>query len=93
MKQELNSTKTPSFIFCMAMDLVGFVSFSIPGIGEFSDIIWAPLSAFIFLKIFGGKLGQIGAVLNFVEEILPFVDVIPSFSIAWLIKSNILCKP
>ncbi len=78
--------KTPSLIFCVVMDLIGMASFTILGVGEFADVIWAPISAFIFYKTFGGKIGQIGAVLNFIEEAFPFTDIIPSFSIAWLIK-------
>lgn len=82
----------PSLSFCIIMDLLGCVSFVIPGIGEFSDIIWAPLSAFIFLKTFGGRFGVFGAVLDFVEEALPFTDIIPSFTIAYFLKRHILKK-
>lgn len=76
----------PSLVFCIVMDILGCISFTIPVVGEFSDVIWAPLSAYLFMKSFGGKFGQIGAVLNFVEEALPFADIIPSFSISWFIK-------
>ena len=82
----------PSIIFCVIMDVIGYASFALPGLGEFSDIIWAPLSAFIFLKTFGGRIGRLGSVFNFIEEILPFADFIPSFSIAWLIRNNSLSK-
>lgn len=68
------------------MDLAGYASFSIPVLGEFSDIIWAPVSAFIFYKMFGGRFGLTGGVLNFIEEAFPFTDFIPSFTIAWFIK-------
>ena len=66
------------------MDLIGCASFAIPGFGEFSDVIWAPLSAYIFYKMFGGRKGIIGGIFNFIEEILPFTDVIPTFTIMWL---------
>jgi hypothetical protein len=33
-------------------------------------------------------VGQIGAVLNFIEEILPGTDIIPSFTIAWFYKKH-----
>lgn len=68
------------------MDLIGCMSFDIPGIGEFRDVIWAPLSAFIFMKSFGGRFGATGAVLNFVEEPMPFADFIPTFTIAHFIR-------
>lgn len=66
------------------MDLIGCASFVIPGFGEFSDVIWAPLSAYLFYKMFGGKKGVMGGVFNFLEEILPFTDVIPTFTLMWL---------
>ena len=72
----------PNIVICILMDLVGYASFVIPGLGEFSDIIWAPVSGFAFYKLFGGKIGLTGGILNFIEEILPFTDFIPSFTIA-----------
>ena len=78
----------PSLVFCILMDLIGYASFSIPIIGEVSDVIWAPISAFIFARTFGGRIGAIGSVFNFIEEFLPFIDFIPSFSIAWFIQSR-----
>ena len=78
----------PSLWFCILMDLLGCASFTIPFIGEFSDVVWAPLSAFIFARTFGGRFGAFGAVLNFLEEILPFTDFIPSFTIAWVIRKQ-----
>ena len=86
MNEIIESQKTPSFLFCILMDLIGCISYIIPGVMEFTDIIWAPISAFIFYKSFGGRIGKIGAVINFIEEILPGTDIIPSFTIAWAIK-------
>ena len=79
----------PSIIFCIIMDLIGYASFSIPFFAEVSDIIWAPISSFIFMKTFGGRIGRMGAVFNFIEEILPFTDFIPSFTIAWFIRNKV----
>ncbi len=76
--------KSPSLLFCIAMDLVGMATYLLPVWGEFGDIVWAPLSAFIFYKSFGGKKGILGAVFNFIEEAVPFLDFIPTFTIAWL---------
>jgi len=82
-----NTRPLPNFALCILMDLVGYASFIIPGLGEFSDIIWAPLSGIIFYNFFGGRFGLTGGILNFLEEILPFTDFIPSFTIAWFIRS------
>ena len=76
----------PSLPLCIMLDLMGMVSFSIPLIGEFADVIWAPVSAMLFFKMFGGKLGFFGAGFNFIEELFPFTDIIPSFTIAYTLK-------
>lgn len=70
------------------MDIIGMATYFIPVLGEFADIVWAPASAFIFYLMFGGRLGMIGGVLNFLEEIIPYTDIIPSFTIAWFIRKN-----
>jgi hypothetical protein len=82
----------PNIVFCILMDLVGMFTFFIPALGEFADIIWAPFSAYIFFKMFGGRLGMIGGVLNFIEELIPFTDIIPSFTIAWFVRKNEIQK-
>ncbi len=82
----------PNIAICIAMDLIGMFTYAIPALGEFGDVIWAPLSAFIFYKIFGGRLGLFGGMFDFAEEILPFTDFIPSFTIAWFIRRNAMEK-
>ena len=78
----------PSLIFCILMDLIGYASYSIPFIGEIADIVWAPLSALIFFFTFGGWKGALGGVGNFVEELLPGTDFIPSFTIMWFTQRS-----
>lgn len=76
--------KQPSLIFCIVMDVIGFATYAIPGVGEFADILWAPISGIIFYRSFGGWKGAFGGLFNFVEEILPGTDFIPTFTITWL---------
>lgn len=78
----------PNIFACILMDIIGMASYIIPGIGEFADVWWAALSGIIFQFMFGGRFGLIGAVLNFLEEALPFTDIIPSFTIAWFIRKR-----
>jgi len=80
--------KTTTLLFCILMDLVGYATYSIPFLGEFGDLLWAPISAVIFYKTFGGWKGAFGGIFNFVEELLPFTDFIPSFTIMWLLRSK-----
>jgi hypothetical protein len=73
----------PSLVFCLVMDLIGYATYTIPVFGEIGDIFWAPISAFIFWRAFGGWKG---AAFNFMEEALPGLDFIPSFTLMWFMK-------
>ena len=80
------NNRKPSFLFCLVMDMIGYATYAIPGLGEFADIIWAPVSGFIFYKTFGGWKGTFGGIFNFAEELLPGTDFIPSFTIMWIVQ-------
>lgn len=78
--------QSPTLLFCIIMDVLGSATYVLPGLGEFADIIWAPISAIIFYRSFGGWKGAFGGLFNFVEEILPGTDFIPTFTIVWVWK-------
>lgn len=78
----------PNIVLCIILDVMGMATYLIPALGEFADVVWAPISGYLFFQLFGGRFGVIGAVLNFLEEIIPFTDIIPSFTIAWFIRKN-----
>ena len=80
--------RAPSILFCIIMDLLGYFSYSIPVLGELTDLIWAPISAVIFFFTFGGWKGALGGVGNFIEELLPGTDFIPSFTIMWFVQRS-----
>jgi len=65
-------------------DAVGYASFIIPGLGELTDIVWAPASAFIMTKMYKGNTGKIAAAVSFIEEAMPGIDIIPTFTLMWL---------
>ncbi len=81
-------TRRPNLLICILLDLIGMATYFVPGLTEWGDIIWAPLSAYLFLKLFGGVGGLLGGGFSFLEEILPFTDIIPTFTIAWFIQNN-----
>jgi len=64
----------------VAIDFVGTLSFVVPGVGEFADVVWAPVSAALVKALFGSTLF---AGLNLAEELLPGLDFIPTATIAW----------
>ena len=88
----VENNKARDLVLSLLFDAVGMMSFSIPFIGEFADVIWAPLSGFIMVWLYKGTMGKIAGVVSFLEEILPATDIIPSFTIMWFytyfIKKN-----
>lgn len=80
----MNQQRQVPLLLCLLLDLAGYATYAIPGLGELGDLVWAPVSAFIFYRLFGGWKGAAGGLFNFVEEILPGTDFIPSFTLMWL---------
>jgi hypothetical protein len=83
-------SKKPTLWFCILMDLIGCATYFIPALGEWGDTIWAPLSAFVFYQAFGSIGGVLGGAFSFLEEILPFTDIIPTFTIAWYLQQKMI---
>jgi hypothetical protein len=87
-----NNLKTKKLVLGILFDAIGMLSFTIPGIGEFGDVVWAPLAGFLMTRMYEGRVGKVAGVLTFVEEIFPFTDIVPSFTLTWVytywIKSN-----
>src|SRR5690606_34720444 len=80
----LKDNKTRNLVLGLIFDALGMVSFMIPGIGEYTDIIWAPLSGWLMTRMYKGKAGKVAGIINFVEELVPGLDIIPSFTLMWL---------
>jgi hypothetical protein len=77
---------------CIVMDLIGMATYAIPGIAEIADVAWAPFSSFVLYMLFRGSIGRLGAVVNFVEEAMPGLDFIPTFTLAWLWKYVVMAN-
>jgi hypothetical protein len=77
-------------ILSLIFDAIGLLSFVIPGVGEFSDVIWAPVSYWLMTKMYPGKLGQTSGIINFIEEAVPGLDFIPTFTLTWLYENFVL---
>ena len=80
--------KQPSLIFCVLMDMIGYLTYAVPVLGEFGDLVWAPISGLIFFASFGSWRGLLGGGFAFLEELLPGTDFIPSFTIMWFMQQN-----
>jgi len=77
--------KYKKLVKCVLLDAVGMASAAIPVAGPVLDVIWAPVAASISYKMFGEKKGKYTSLITFVEELLPVTDVIPSFTIFWVL--------
>jgi hypothetical protein len=60
-------------LWSLAIDAIGSGSYLVPLAGEAFDVTWAPLQTVLILKY-----------VSFMEEMLPFTDVIPSATMGWL---------
>lgn len=69
------SKKYKKLIVSIILDLIGLI--------PMIDLVWAPLSGFIMTKMYTGNKGKIAGIVSFVEEIIPFSDFIPTFTIMW----------
>ena len=63
---EEKDQKIKKLLLGLLFDAVGLLSFAIPFIGEFSDIIWAPLSAWLMTRMYKGKIGQAAGVVTII---------------------------
>src|SRR5690606_38208590 len=76
--------KNKKLVKSLVYDAVGMATMSIPLIGPFLDIAWAPIAAKKMSKMYPGTKGNFASVLVFLEEILPFTDIIPTFTLMWV---------
>ena len=78
------NNKTRNLFLGILFDAVGMLSFAVPYIGEFSDVVWAPIAGYLMTWMYKGTVGRVGGVVTFLEEIVPFSDFIPTFTITWM---------
>ena len=70
---------------CLLIDVLGTSSELLPIIGEFTDIAFAPAAALALRSLFQGS--NVVFALEFVEEILPFTDILPLATICWVVET------
>lgn len=68
----------------LLLDGIGMLTLALPGLGEFLDLIWAPVAGWFMTRMYPGREGKIAGVVAFLEELLPGLDVIPSFTLMWI---------
>lgn len=77
------NNKGTMLVLSLLFDSIGMVSYFVPVFAEVTDLFWAPISGILLVVMFKGTAGKLAGVFGFIEELLPFVDVIPTFTITW----------
>ncbi len=77
-------SKSSKLFYGIIFDLIGMASYIIPVVGEFVDILWAPLAGYLMTKVYPGKTGKTAGVLTTIEELVPGLDIIPTFTLTWI---------
>lgn len=79
--------KYQQLLLGLAMDGIGLLTSSATIIGDFADVVWAPLSAFVLLKMYKGTVGKVGGLISFVEEAgILGTDIVPTFTLTWIYR-------
>jgi len=58
-----SENKYQKLALSILFDCIGVLSFAVIGLGEFSDVVWAPISAYIMTKMYKGDKGKIAAAI------------------------------
>lgn len=82
--KHMRKRSLPKIQICILLDVIGCVSYIFPPFGP----IWAALSGLIFFFMFGRRFGVFGGIFSFLEELIPGVDFIPTFTIAWFMRKR-----
>ena len=81
-----NNNKYKILVIGLILDFLGIVtsSWAVFILGDIADIIWAPFSAWMMTRLYKGTAGKVAGAITFIEEALPGIDIIPSFTIMWV---------
>ena len=79
-----DSLKYTLLIKGLILDALGMITMLFPVIGTLIDFVWAPFAASRMRKMYPSKNGRIASVIVFLEELIPNLDVIPTFTLMWI---------
>ena len=82
--QSVKDTKSKDLVLSLFFDGIGMLSYLVPFLGTISDVIWAPIAGLILMRMYKGTIGTVGGFIVFIEELLPGIDFIPTFTITWI---------
>jgi hypothetical protein len=82
--KKTKSNKNRDLVLSLLFDGIGMISYLIPVLAEFTDLIWAPIAGLLLLRMYKGTVGTVGGIIVFIEELLPGLDFIPTFTLTWI---------
>jgi len=81
--QPVKSDKISKLILSLLFDGIGMLSYIVPVFAEVTDLVWAPISGILLITMYKGTIGKLAGVFGFIEELVPFIDFIPTFTLTW----------
>jgi hypothetical protein len=72
-------------VLSLGIDLIGSATYMLPVVGEVLDLVWAPIQTVTIMAMYDYVTPHLQYV-SFMEEILPFTDILPSATIGWSIE-------
>jgi len=75
-------------VLSLVIDFIGSASYLIPLAGEATDVAWAPIQTILIMAMYNDTSSSLKYV-SFVEEILPFTDIIPTATMGWIMEFGI----
>lgn len=79
-----SSNKKAKLILSIIFDLIGMLSYVVPIFGEAIDVVWAPISGLLLMLMYKGTKGKVAGIIGTIEELIPLVDIIPTFTLTWI---------
>jgi len=70
-------------ILSLVIDFIGSCSYLLPVVGEGFDLAWAPIQTIFLMAMYDDRMPGLKYV-SFIEEILPFTDLLPSGTLGWV---------
>lgn len=75
--------KWERLVTSIILDGIGCSSYLLPVLGEMTDLAWAPLFA-VCVHAMYSESSPYAHYVGLIEELLPFTDIIPTATLAWL---------
>lgn len=70
-------------VVSLLIDFIGSSSYLLPFVGEGFDLAWAPIQTIFIMAMYEESQPNL-KYISFMEEILPFTDLLPSGTLGWV---------